>query len=175
MAKRKPEIFDLDDYEIVKSAADADLIIQTQTRADGSRLAPVMYKYTKVVEEVVEVAVNRAMIDSEEGVEWNPHIFIDTQVEPEEYIYIIGWWFREASKDENKYFFDRQTETFPDMDVPLAVKAIRKSLEGYHAYHSSKKVKDGKVTIVYPNRIKDVGKKITTMLNKYHKQGWYRK
>lgn len=174
-----PLIIDGDQYDFVTSMAGADIVFQPKTKPDGTRDAPLIMKLKEEFRHKPKEKPKRRrpvdveMIENDKTLKWNPHIPICTKLEPVEYKKVIDWWFTEANKNDADYFKTLEAQYFT-MDIPSAVKWIReKQLEDYHTYKSVENPETGEIE--YTARIKDIGRKITTLLQKYKRENKFLK
>ena len=161
------EVIDLNEYEKTTDVKEVDLIIIPRVKDDGTQLPNIMLK--SVVKKKQKQKLTIELIDSKEQPEWSPHIPLDTKTKPSEYLRLIDWWFKKANEKENVYYFENLAKQYPGMDLGACIKEVRNQLENYHAQTYTEK--NGKR--VYSARIKDIGRKITNMLNTWQKKNRY--
>lgn len=178
-------IIDLENYDQLDSIIGANLAIRSKP-VNGIELPVIYYKLTpealakleaekpktRKKKPVVTIdVVNKGAWEDGSKLEWTPGISIDTKCKPKDYIAIIAWWFGQMTLEENAYYPKQLEESYPGIDLRAAVKKIRNDLEHYHT-HTCTQAKNGPV---YTERITRIDQKITTMLRKYTREGWYKK
>ena len=161
MAKRIT--IDLNDYQKVDNRKDADLMIIPAMIGDH-QLAAICYKL--MVKEEEKKSKDVTVADCLSGFVWTPTCTVDVKCSPQDYLFLIKWWFESCSKEENRFYIDGLASVYPSIDIRAAAVAIRKSLETYHTYQTN-------TAGNFSARITSIDRKIRTLLRTYERNGWY--
>ena len=157
-------IIDLNDYEKIEGISSADLLIQP-AKIGNIQLAAIAYRLL-VAPEKTSKAITVTQVIA--GVKWSPECIIDVLCQPQDYLYLVKWWFENASTPANRFYVEGMERLYPTIDFRPALAKIRKDIESYHTYHTNTKGK-------FAARITSIDRKIRTILRTFESKNWYKK